>query len=116
MGNETPMGKIVVYIRSPDGEERDLLCEHDFAPEIGNDRMAWRKAFADALFEISLGERTPSDGARFLLNMRDVKGNARRQLKTIIKRAACKQCLIENKGTCLEGHTEEWVKIIKALL
>jgi len=104
MIKKTPVEKLVVYIRRPEGEE-ELIDEHDLNP---------KESLGDALLEMSLGQRTPVDGARFLLNMRDIKGNDRRRLRAMVESEACKHCLFENKGKCAEGHTEEWVKKILA--
>jgi hypothetical protein len=108
MTDKTPIGRLVVYIRSPDGDEEEL-CEQDLDPE-----KTATEAIGDALVEMSLGQRTPVDSARFMLNMRDVKGNDRRRMRAIVEKDDCRKCIIENKGTCVRGHTVEWIKKILA--
>jgi hypothetical protein len=103
MDTKTPE-RLAVYRISADGTE-ELLDEHELKPD---------ESIGAALFEMSLGQRTPTEAAAFMLNMRDVKGNERRRLKAMVEREACKRCIIDNKGKCLEGHTEEWVKKILA--
>lgn len=104
MATETPKEKLAVYRISADGTE-ELLDEHDLKPD---------ESIGDALFEMSLEQRTPVEAARFKLNMRDVKGNERRRLRAIVDKEACKQCIRDNNGVCIRGYSEEWVKKILA--
>jgi hypothetical protein len=104
MTTEAPMKKLAVYLISADGTE-ELLDEHELKPD---------ESIGNALFEMSLGQRTPVEAARFMLNMRDVKGNERRRLRALVDKEACKQCIRDNDGVCIKGYSEEWVKKILA--
>lgn len=87
---ETP-GKIAVYHISQDGA-KELLDERELKPD---------ETIGAALFEMSLEQRTPTEAAAFMLNMRDVKGNERRRLRVMVDREACKEAkrlLDEKKG------------------
>ena len=79
MITDTTKEKLVVYRISADGTEEEL-CEHEIDPT---------KTIGDTLFEMSLEQRTPYEAARFMLNMRDVKGNERRRLRAIVDKEAC---------------------------
>ena len=94
--------KMAVYLISGDGTQ-ELLDERELKPD---------ESIGAALFEMSLEQRTPTEAAAFMLNMRDVKGNERRRLRAMVEREACKQCITKHEGRCLFGHTEEWVKKI----
>jgi hypothetical protein len=96
------MEKLVVYRISGDGT-KEMLDEHELKPD---------ESIGSALFEMSLEQRTPYEAARFMLNMRDVKGNERRRLRAIVDKEACKQCIRDNNGVCIKGYSEEWVKKI----
>jgi len=98
------MEKLVVYRISAD-EAKEELCEHEIDPT---------KTIGDALFEMSLEQRTPVEAARFMLNMRDVKGNERRRLRAMVDKEACRQCIRDNNGVCIRGNSEEWVEKILA--
>jgi hypothetical protein len=102
MTTEAPMEKLAVYLISAEGTE-ELLDEHELKPD---------ESIGNALFEMSLGQRTPVEAARFMLNMRDVKGNERRRLRALVDKEACKQCIRDNDGVCIRGYSEEWVKKI----
>ena len=95
--------EIAVYLRDGEGNEEELITEEveDSADGV-----------AHAVYEASMGLRTPIDAARFMLGLTYIKGAERRRLRNMVERDACKQCLIENKGKCNEGHTEKWVKKI----
>jgi hypothetical protein len=99
---DTTKEKLVIYRISADGTEEEL-CEHEIDPT---------KTIGDTLFEMSLEQRTPYEAARFMLNMRDVKGNERRRLRAIVDKEACKQCIRDNNGVCIRGYSEEWVEKI----
>jgi len=86
--------KLEVYRISADGT-KELLDERELKPD---------ESIGAALFEMSLEQRTPTEAAAFMLNMRDVKGNERRRLRAMVEREACKQCILENKGKCPEGR------------
>ena len=92
--------KLAVYRISADGTE-ELLTEHELKPD---------ESIGSALFEMSLGQRTPVEAARFMLNMRDVKGNKRRRLRAMVDKEACKQCIRDNNGVCIRGNSDKWVE------
>ena len=102
MTTETPIERLAVYLILADGTE-ELLDEHDLKPN---------ESIGHALFEMSLGQRSPIEAARFMLNMRDVKGNERRRLRAMVDKEACKQCIRDNNGVCIRGNSEEWVEKI----
>jgi len=104
MTTDTTTEKLVVYRISADGTAEEL-CEHEIDPT---------KTIGDTLFEMSLEQRTPYEAARFMLNMRDVKGNERRRLRAIVDKEACRRCIRDNNGVCIKGYSEEWVKKILA--
>lgn len=73
--------KIEVYRISGDGN-KELIDDHEMSPS---------ESIGAALFKMSLEQRTPTDAAVFMLNMRDVKGNERRRLKAVVDREALKE-------------------------
>ncbi len=100
MATETPKEKLAIYRISADRTE-ELLDEHEMKPG---------ESIGDALFEMSLGQRSPIEAARFMLNMRDVKGNERRRLRAMVDKEACKQCIRDNNGVCIRGNSDKWVE------
>jgi hypothetical protein len=97
--------KISVFFDDED-ESSEILCEQNL--EAG---IPFTEAVGNALYEMSLGQRTVIDGAKFLLTV-GVSRKERSPLREMVKRHECRECIQEHDGKCVEGHSEEWVKKI----
>lgn len=89
---ENSMGRIVIYLRHPDGREREIASEK--IKKI--DGQSIDKSINDAIEMVTLGLMTA----------------LRRKLRIMVVREACKNCIKEHWYSCLDGHTEKWVKKI----